>query len=114
MDINEKELGRRIALRRKSLHIKQEDLATALDISNNHISSIERGCSSMSLEVFCGICTCLNVTPDYLLMGAMHSNNVPQNIMDALRLCTDEQVSFVWDFVKLMLDQRFSTLFSDK
>ncbi len=114
MDLKLAEIGNRISKRRKHLKLKQEDLAVALDISNNHLSSIERGRSSLSLELFCSICAELKVTPDYLLLGAMHSNNVSQNIMDSLRLCTDEQISFVSDFVKLILDKRFPTLNSDK
>ena len=36
-------MGNRIKLRRKELRIKQSELAEKLDISNNHISSIENG-----------------------------------------------------------------------
>lgn len=114
MYLNKKELGIRIAKRRKSLKIKQEDLAAALNVSNNHISSVECGRSSISLEVFCGLCEVLKVTPDYLLMGAMHSNKVPQNIMDSLQQCSDEQIAFVSDFVQLMLNKRFQAIFNDK
>ena len=37
------EMGRRIKLRRKELKIKQSEMAEALNVSNNHISSIETG-----------------------------------------------------------------------
>lgn len=43
MDILHEEMGRRIALRRKRLKLNQEELAAILDVSNNHIPSIERG-----------------------------------------------------------------------
>ena len=69
--------------------MKQEELASILNVSNNHISSIERGRSAMSIELFSGICIALKVTPDYLLLGAMHSNNAPQNVVDTLRLCSE-------------------------
>lgn len=36
-------MGNRIKSRRKELRIKQSELAESLDISNNHISSIENG-----------------------------------------------------------------------
>ncbi len=114
MYLNKEELGNRIAKRRKSLRIKQEELAAKLNVSNNHISSVERGKSSISLEVFCGLCEILKVTPDYLLMGAMHSNKVPQNIMDSLQQCSNEQIAFVSEFVELMLDRRFKSVFDDK
>ena len=37
------EMGKRIRARRLSLKMKQMELAEKVDISNNHISSIERG-----------------------------------------------------------------------
>lgn len=114
MYVNKEELGKRIAMRRKSLKIKQEDLAAALGVSNNHISSVECGKSSVSLELLCGFCEILKVTPDYLLMGAMHSNKVPQNIMDSLQLCSEEQIALVSDFVQFVLSKSFETIFSDK
>lgn len=114
MDFNRKEFGKRIAKRRKNLKIKQDQLATTLNVSNNHLSSVEHGKSSISIEMLCGLCEVLKVTPDYLLMGAMHSNKVPQNIMDSLQQCSDEQIAFVSKFVQLMLDENFDADFGDK
>lgn len=74
---------------------KQNMLAERLDLSNNYLSSIERGKEKPSLEVIVNICNALQVTPDYLLMGNMYSNNVPQNIADGLRLCTKEDLSLL-------------------
>lgn len=82
MDIMYEEIGRRIAKRRRALKMKQEDLASILNVSNNHISSIERGRSAMSIELFSGICIALKITPDYLLLGAMHSNDEQFEIID--------------------------------
>ena len=83
------EMGRRIKLRRKELKIKQSEMAEALNVSNNHISSIETGKQKPSLDMFISICEYLNVTPDYLLLGALHSYNVPLDILDKLRLTND-------------------------
>ena len=69
-------MGNRIKLRRKELHIKQSELAERLDISNNHISSIENGREKPSLDMFLKICEELKVTPDYLLLGNVHANNI--------------------------------------
>lgn len=114
MKINTEELGKRIAKRRKSQKIKQEELANILDISYNHLSSIERGRAVPSMALFCEICDALSVTPDYLLLGDMHSNNVPKDIMDLLRLCTDEQITFVQKFVQLVVESRFEEKTGDK
>ncbi|WP_368384444.1 helix-turn-helix domain-containing protein [[Clostridium] symbiosum] len=78
-------MGNRIKIRRKELRIKQAELAEKLNISNNHMSSIENGRQKPSLDIFIRICDLLNVTPDYLLLGSMHAYNIPQDIIDSKR-----------------------------
>ena len=95
MELNYTGIGQRIAKRRLQMGLKQNTLAERLDISNNYLSSIERGKEKPSLETIVRICIELQVTPDYLLMGNMYSNNVPQNIVDGLRLCTKEDLSLL-------------------
>lgn len=77
MELNYIGIGQRIAKRRLQMGFKQNMLAERLDLSNNYLSSIERGKEKPSLEVIVNICNALQVTPDYLLMGNMYSNNVP-------------------------------------
>ena len=99
------EMGRRIKLRRKELKIKQSEMAEALNVSNNHISSIETGKQKPSLDIFISICEYLNVTPDYLLLGALHSYNVPLDILDKLRLCSQEDIELTKNFVELLVTE---------
>lgn len=109
MELDKEELGRRIAKQRKKLKMKQSQLAEAVGVNSNHISSIEHGKVAPSLECFVKICDTLKITPDYLLEGAMHSNNVPQNIMDHLRLCTDPDIDLVACIVKFLADRNTSS-----
>lgn len=44
-------MGNRIKIRRKELRIKQAELAEQLNISNNHMSSIENGRQKPSLDI---------------------------------------------------------------
>ena len=106
-------MGARIANRRKQLDIKQNNLAEMIDISNNYMSGIECGKENPSLEVFIKLCNALQVTPDYLLLGNMHSNNIPQNIYDGLRLCSDADVQLLSDFLQLLI-QRNEKAWNDK
>lgn len=103
MEFQYKEMGTRIKVRRKELKIKQAELAEALEISNNHMSSIENGRQMPSLDTFIGICRCLNVTPDYLLLGTMHAYNIPQDISDKLRLCHQSDIELAKDFIELLV-----------
>lgn len=86
--------------------LKQNTFAEKIGLSNNYLSSIERGKEKPSLEVIVNICNALQVTPDYLLMGNMYSNNVPQNIVDGLRLCTEEDLSLIWYIWRVQNDGR--------
>lgn len=106
MELDYDSIGRRIAKRRKQAGIKQNALAEQLDISNNYLSGIECGKEKPSLEILVKICNALQVTPDYLLMGNLHSNNVPQNISDSLRLCSEEDVELLSGIVKLLVDRQ--------
>lgn len=97
------DMGKRIKVRRKELRIKQAELAEELNISNNHMSSIENGRQKPSLDVFIQICNLLKVTPDYLLLGSMHAYNIPQDIVDKLRLCNQADIELAKDFIELLV-----------
>lgn len=105
MELHYQNMGIRIKTRRKELKIKQAELAEMLEISNNHMSSIENGKQKPSLDTFIGICRCLNVSPDYLLLGAMHAYNVPQDILDKLRLCSPADVELAKNFIELLVNR---------
>lgn len=98
-------MGRRIKLRRKELRIKQTELAEILNISNNHMSSIEIGKEHPSMDVFIRICEALKVTPDYLLLGSMHVNDIPKNIVDSLRLCNNEDIELAYKIIELLVNR---------
>ena len=97
------DMGNRIKTRRKELNIKQAELAKILKISNTHMSSIESGKQKPSLDIFIQICKQLNVTPDYLLLGNMYGYNIPQNITDKLRLCSQSDIELAKDFIELLV-----------
>lgn len=106
MEINFKELGVRVAKRRRELGLKQNELSELLGISNNYLSNIENGHSIPSLEVFSEICKKLNVTPDLLLLGVIRMDNVPENIKDNLKLCTKEELMLLDGIIRCILENR--------
>lgn len=107
MNLNEQyiAMGNRIKLRRKELRIKQSELAEKLEVSNNHISSIENGREKPSLDIFIKICDELKVTPDYLLLGSIHTNDIPQNIIEGLRLCSADDIELARQFIELLINR---------
>lgn len=96
------DMGKRIKSRRKELHMTQGMLAESVNLSNNHISSIETGKYTPSLDTFVRICNSLDVTPDYLLLGSMRSDNVSQNLIDNLRLCDEHNLDIANHIISYM------------
>lgn len=63
--IDYKEVGRRIALRRKSLGRTQADTEEKAGIGDGYLSKIETARSIPSLETLMKICSALETTPDW-------------------------------------------------
>lgn len=101
-------MGKRIKERRKELGITQNQFAETLQISNNHISTIENGKGHASIELFCKICSALDVTPDYLLVGQVHTNDLPKNISEMLQQCSPEDLALVEHMVEYLAYHRKS------
>lgn len=109
-----KQIGHRIANRRKKMNIKQHVLAERLGISNNHMSGIENGKEKPSIPLLAKICETLNVTPDFILLGNMRSNRVSKDISDLLQLCSDDEIELIMKLVQHFIDLRMKKEDSDK
>lgn len=109
-DIQQETIGHRIRLRRRELGYSQREIAGLLGFSKNHLSSIENGRTGLSLDKFVELCSILRVFPDYLLLGALHSDHIPQNIIDKLQLCSEEDVKLLEQIVELMVTRNQSCL----
>ena len=62
-------VGKRIAHRRKELKLTQWEVEEIADITQKHLSNLERASSGLSIDVLMRLCEALQVTPDYLLLG---------------------------------------------
>lgn len=69
MEINKKLIGKRIKYRREIKGFSQEQLAEELNLSKNHISSIECGKTLLTTTHLIEICNVLGGTPNYYLLG---------------------------------------------
>lgn len=106
MHINLNAMGTRMKRRRKELKMSQAELAEKVNVSNNHISSIETGKQIPSLTTFVKICEQLDTTPDFLLLGSLHTDNLPKNIYDSLALCTKKDLPLIQDIVENFVSKR--------
>ena len=62
-------IGKRIRKIRQERNMTQEILAEKLNVSNQHISDIERGLNGMSIPSLMEICKALDTDADYILFG---------------------------------------------
>ncbi len=69
MDVDKKLIGKRIRHRREAAGLSQEQLAEKLELSTNHISSIECGKSLLTTKRLLDLCDILGGTPNYYLLG---------------------------------------------
>ena len=99
------EMGRRIKQCRKELKLTQAGLAEAIGLSSNHLSSVETGARKLSLEKFICICDKLQATPDSFLLGSTHRYNLPENLMDTLKLLLPEDVDFIMNTANLLIER---------
>lgn len=108
MEINYKELGGRIAKRRKVLNLTQDDVAEATGLSNNHISNIENNHSIPSIETLIKICEALDITPDYFLLGIVrHTNDsLLSQINQKIKLCDEKKLELVDHFIMWVVDEK--------
>lgn len=69
--MNTQAMGERIRIAREERGITQLGLAKAVGCTSQHISAIERGVKTPTLETFVAIAATLNVPADVLLQDAL-------------------------------------------
>lgn len=103
IDIDYKEIGGRIQLRRKKMGISQKELAESIGITASYLSNIERGVSAASLDLIIILSLKLKVTPDFFILGVLRSSNISANIIEGLKMCSDRDLKVVSDIVMSLL-----------
>ena len=83
-NLNYKEIGKRIKIKRKELNLTQEKLSEIIDVSPSYISEIERGSSICSLATITNIALTLNTSLDYLVLG-ITTNNSDETFKEILK-----------------------------
>lgn len=73
--VDYKEVGKRIAKRRKELGYKQSQVTEMAELSDKYLSNIERATSILSIDVLMKLCDTLQITPDYVLLGTATKQN---------------------------------------
>lgn len=108
MELDYTEIGRRIALRRKRLGLKQSEAEERADIGYKYLSNIERGISIPSTEVLMRLAIALETTPDEFLVGTVRqSDEAWKNVAELLRNMDEKQLAIAQNFLLWLNDQTF-------
>ncbi|MBQ7866533.1 MAG: helix-turn-helix transcriptional regulator [Clostridia bacterium] len=107
MEIDYKEIGRRIAARRRTLHLKQSEVCERCDINDKYLSAIECARSIPSIEVLLRICDALETTPDTILLGVRRNSDhhLRSELTEVLQMLSDQQLTHVLSFAKWLFAQ---------
>lgn len=112
-NLNYKRIGNEIRECRTNAGLTQEQLAEKLNISAVHLSNIERGKTSMSLEVIVDISKTLQVPIDVLLCSEIGLPNqkfvVNNKISEILTDCSPCELLVICDIIKATKDSLRNT-----
>ena len=100
-------IGKRIKQRRKRLDLTQEEVAERIDISNQHMSNIERAKSIPSTEVIMKLAAALDTTPNEFLLGtSLYPGEEWKAGAEKLRPLGEGQLELVSRFIDWVSEQR--------
>lgn len=106
--VDYKEVGKRIADRRRELGLKQWQVNEMAGLCNNYLSNVERATTVISIDVLMKICMALETTPDALLLGAVadEENDYLQSITNRLRQMSSKQARLTLSLMDWILTQK--------
>lgn len=104
MMLDLKAIGNNIKKHRKGKGFTQAQLAEMIDISTIHMSHMETGSVSMSLECLIKTCDSLDITPDDLLLGEykLNSNSATKQLSSIMDNLTVDERKLIIDFAELL------------
>lgn len=108
MYVDYKEVGKRIAARRKELGLKQWQVTEMANLSDKYISNIERATSVMSVDVLMKLCNVLQTTPDYLLLGTTEdysATDYDKHFRNVLSTMSPEKIELTLNFINWLSGQ---------
>lgn len=108
MNIDYREVGRRMSKRRKELGLKQYQVCEMIDVNYKYISNLETGRSAPSLDVIMRLCEALQTTPDYFLVGSDKGERIvsDKTLMEKINSLDAKNKAIVSGVIDLLNDYR--------
>jgi len=100
MELDYKQIGKRIARRRKELRLTQAKVEEMAELGQKYLSNIECGVSIPSTEVIMRLAIALDTTPDEFLVGtSRHSDEEWKNVAEKLRTLDEKKLALADNFL---------------
>lgn len=104
MEMNNKEIGKRIMRLRKEQGYTQDQLSELIGFSKNHLSGIECGKYTATTPFIFRLCSVLGRTPDYYLIGQVSSTT--DDLTNLIRRLSEDEQQLAIKMLELYLDSR--------
>ena len=96
-----KVMGQRIAARRKSLKLTQEEIAEKIGVSTQMISNLELGKKAIRPENLAKVCEVLELSADFVLTGT-DTRTAVDAVAEKLVHLTRDELQMVSDMIDYM------------
>ncbi|MCI9978426.1 helix-turn-helix transcriptional regulator [Clostridioides difficile] len=102
MELDYKAIGQRIKIARIKKRLTQEVLSEKINVSPQHVSNVETGNSTASLQILVAIANVLDVSMDELLCDTILNSRAifEDELAEVLKDCNDYEIRFITDIVK--------------
>lgn len=106
--VDYKEVGKRIAERRRELGLKQWQVNEMAGLCNNYLSNVERATTVISIDVLMKICAAPDTTPDALLLGAVvdEDNDYLRSVTNRVNQMSSRQARLALSLMDWILSQK--------
>lgn len=97
------DMGKRILERRKQLGLTQEELAEKAGVTSQMISTAELGKKAMRPENIIKLCSVLDISTDYLLLGKISSED-KSLLSDKISQLSPRQYRYLEDIINSFIE----------
>lgn len=109
--IDNKDVGRRIRIKRDNINMTRDKLAEAIDVTPKFIQDIKYGNKGMSIETLARLSEALGLTTDYILKGIVDEEGqdierqaVKNNILGLLKIYDNDQLKIMDQVCRLLVE----------
>ena len=103
MVLDYKAIAKRIQFTREEKKIPIKDIAKKLETREKFFENLEKGNVTINLETLVKISEILDVSIDYLVIGAEKNKKLERDFANILAKCTKEQENFIYEIAELVV-----------